>query len=182
MKTPPASPAAPLLVALLLVAAPASALARSSDRNKPMDIAANTTNYVTDESEPSVLSGNVVITQGTLDIRSSKAEVTSRDSEPTRVVLTGSPARLKQEMDDGSPFSADASRIDYDLTSDIVTLTGDVVVKQRGNTMNGPRVVYNMKTGRVQASGSESDGGRVRMRLVPRTAPASPARDGAEGG
>jgi lipopolysaccharide export system protein LptA len=181
MKTPLASLAAPLLVALLLVALPAGVQARSSDRNKPMDIAANDSSYSTDESEPAVLSGNVIITQGTLDIRSARAEVTVRNSEPSRVVLTGSPAKLKQEMDDGAPFSADASRIDYDLTSDIVTLTGNVVVKQRGNTMNGPRVVYNMKTGRVQASGSESNGGRVNMRIQPKAASPGAANE-PEGG
>ena len=174
MKTPSASPAATFLVALLLAALPASVLARSSDRNQPMDVLAADIQHALNESEPTVLKGNVAVTQGTLDIRASRAEVTTRNDDPSRVVLTGSPARLKQEMDDGSPFSADASRIDYDLTSDTVTLTGNVVVKQRGNTMNGPRVVYDMKTGRVQASGSESDDGRVRMRLMPSTTTPAP--------
>ncbi len=179
MKTPLASPATPLLVALLLVAMPSSLLARSSDRNQPMDVLAANIKHALNESEPTVLQGNVAVTQGTLDIRASRAEVTTRNDDPSRVVLTGSPARLKQEMDDGSPFSADASRIDYDLTTDVVTLTGNVVVKQRGNTMNGPRVVYDMKTGRVQASGSETDGGRVRMRLMPKTtAPATEPEGG----
>lgn len=175
MRTPPADATATLLLALLLAALPSGALARSSDRNQPMDISANSTNYVTDESEPTILSGNVIIRQGTLDIRSARAEITSRNNEPTRVVLTGSPAKLKQQMDDGSPFSADASRIDYDLARDTVVLTGNVVVKQGGNTMNGPRVVYDMKTGRVQASGSDSEGGRVNMRILPKNPVPAPA-------
>lgn len=177
MRTP-ASLAATLLLALL--AAPTEGLARSSDRDKPMDINADDIDHALDGSRPATLSGNVVITQGTLDIRSARAEVTVRGSEPTRVVLTGSPATLTQEMDDGSPFSANAQRVDYDLDTDIVTLTGNVVVKQRGNTMNGPKVVYNMGTGRVQASGNASEGGRVNLRLVPNRAPRP--TNGSEGG
>ncbi|AWV06556.1 lipopolysaccharide transport periplasmic protein LptA [Marilutibacter maris] len=175
MRTPNASRAALTLAALFLAtlslaALPAGVQARSSDRGKPMLINADDADHALDESQPTVLSGNVVITQGTLDIRSARADVTTRNNEPTRVVLTGSPARLKQEMDDGSPFSANASRIVYDLTSDTVTLTGNVTVNQRGNTMNGPRVVYNMKTGRVQASGTGtgSGNGRVSMRIEPK--------------
>ncbi|MCF7222472.1 lipopolysaccharide transport periplasmic protein LptA [Marilutibacter chinensis] len=168
MRTPNASRTALMLAALLLVALPAGVLARSSDRTKPMLIDADNVVHALDESQPTVLSGNVVITQGTLDIRSARADVSIRNNEPTQVVLTGNPARLKQEMDDGSPFSADASRIVYDLTTDTVTLTGNVTVNQRGNTMNGPRVVYNMKTGRVQATRNGTDSGRVSMRIEPK--------------
>ena len=182
MRTPHASRSAPLLVALSLAALslaalPAGVQARSSDRGKPMLINANDVDHPLDESQPTVLSGNVVITQGTLDIRSARADVTTRNNEPTQVVLTGSPATLKQQMDDGSPFSANAGRIVYDLTSDTVTLTGNVTVNQRGNTMNGPRVVYDMKTGRVQASGAGAESGRVSMRIQPRN---TPPADGAE--
>ena len=43
----------------------ASALARTSDRNKPMDIDAGRSDYSMDDSRPTTLSGGVVITQGT---------------------------------------------------------------------------------------------------------------------
>ncbi|QDH69339.1 lipopolysaccharide transport periplasmic protein LptA [Marilutibacter alkalisoli] len=175
MKASAASLTALLAIALLAVL-PADLLARSSDRNQPMDIDADDFDHSLNESQPTVFIGNVVIKQGTLDIRSVRAEVTVRNGEPTRAVLTGSPATLKQEMDDGSPFNARANRIDYDLTVDTVTLTGDVSVRQDGNTMNGPRLVYNMRTGRVQASSNASDNGRVKLRIMPKNGNAAPGK------
>ena len=67
----------PLSLALLLALLPASALARTSDRNKPMDIDAGRSDYSMDDSRPTTLSGGVVITQGTLEIRSDTAVIHS---------------------------------------------------------------------------------------------------------
>jgi lipopolysaccharide export system protein LptA len=168
-----------LLPVLLLALMPASVLARSSDRNKPMDIDAGGTDYSMDDSRPTVLSGGVIITQGTLDIRSSRAEVTTRNGEPVRVVLTGSPASLKQQLDDGKPMNAVARNVDYNLNTEVVVFTGDVDIKQPSGSITGQRVVYDMKTGRVQGGGEGS--GRVKMRILPRnngnTGPATPPAD-----
>lgn len=167
------------LLALLLAAtfvAPTVALARSSDRNKPMDIDAGASDYSLDDSRPTVLSGGVTITQGTLDIRSSRAEITQRNGEPVRALLTGSPVRLTQQLDDGTPMSALANRIDYDLKTEIVVFTGKVAIQQPRGTLNGERVVYNMRSGQVTGGGPGN--GRVKMRIQPKGAPAAPQGGG----
>ncbi len=156
------------------VTAPMSALARSSDRNQPMDIDAGQSDYSMDDSRPTVLSGGVIITQGTLDIRSSRADITQRNGDPVRAVLTGAPVRLKQQLDDGKPMNAVASKIDYDLRTEIVVFTGKVQISQPSGSISGERIVYNMTTGRVQGGGEGS--GRVQMRLLPRNNPGTPAR------
>ncbi|MDQ3206625.1 MAG: lipopolysaccharide transport periplasmic protein LptA, partial [Pseudomonadota bacterium] len=168
MKSLPAS-----LLVLLLAGASSAALARSSDRNQPMDIDAGATDYSVDDSRPTVLSGGVIISQGTLDIRADRAEITQRNREPVRVVLTGGPVRLSQRLDNGDAMNAAASRIDYDLRSEIVVFTGKVTISQPGNTLSGERIVYNMQTGRVQGGGEGS--GRVKMRILPRGGAASGA-------
>lgn len=161
---------APLLSLALLAAAlaPASALARTSDRGKPMDIEAGRTDYSLDDSRPTTLSGGVVITQGTLDIRSSQAVITSRDGEPVRAVLTGGPVKLKQELDDGKAMNAVANKVDYDLKSEIVVFTGGVNIRQPSGSIAGERVVYNMKTGQVQGGGDGA--GRVKIQIMPKNA------------
>lgn len=166
MKGLPASALALLLA--VVIAVPATVQARSSDRNQPMDIDADNSDYVLDDRRPSVLSGNVTITQGTLDIRSSRAEITLRGGEPTRVLLTGGPVKLNQQLDDGTPMSATASKVDYDLTTEIVVFTGNVNLQQPRGSLRGERVVYNMRTGQVQGGGKDS--GRVKMRILPRNA------------
>ncbi|MEG3191783.1 lipopolysaccharide transport periplasmic protein LptA [Lysobacter sp. D1-1-M9] len=172
MKALPAS-----LLALVLAAASSTALARSSDRNQPMDIDAGEFDYSLDESRPTVASRGVIITQGTLDVRSSRASIFQRNGEAVRVVLTGGPARLSQQLDNGDPMTAAANQIDYDLRTEIVVFTGDVRVAQPGNTLSGQRIVYNMQTGRVQGGGEGA--GRVRMRIMPRNTGASESSGGA---
>lgn len=165
----PANVRAAALAALLVAALPLGALAKSSDRGQPMDIEAGASNYSLDDTRPTILSGGVTITQGTLRITAARAEITQRNGDPTRAVLTGGPVKLSQQLDDGTPMNASAARVDYDLTSEVVVFTGNVAIQQPRGSLSGAKVTYNMKTGDV-ASGGGGDGGRVKMRILPRTA------------
>ena len=157
-------PLSAVLLALALM--PATVLARTSDRSKPMDIDAGRSDYSMDDSRPTVLSGGVIITQGTLEIRADQAVITSANGDPVRVVLTGSPVTLKQELDDGKQMDAVAKKVDYDLKTEIVVFTGGVNIRQPSGSIAGERVVYNMKTGQVQGGGQ--DAGRVKIRILPK--------------
>ena len=160
--------AKPVLVVFIAAVAAGSAYARSSDRSKPMDIDAGRQEGTLDDSSPTILSGGVHITQGTLDIQSSTATISTRNGDPSRAVLTGAPVVLKQQMDDGTPMTARASQVDYDLSTETVVFTGNVVIDQPRGSMSGQRVVYNMKTGRVDSGGQGN--GRVKMRILPKSA------------
>lgn len=162
-------PASALALLITTAVVSTAVQARSSDRSKPMDIDAGRSAYSLDDSEPTVLSGGVTITQGTLTIRSARADITQRGGEPVRAVLTGSPVRLTQELDDGTPMTALAGRIDYDLKTEIVTLTGNVRIEQPRGSHSAQRVVYNMRTGQVNSGGGQG-AGRVKMRILPRNA------------
>ena len=161
----------PALAIAIAIAAGGQAHARSSDRSKPMDIDAGRQEGTLDDSSPTILSGGVHITQGTLDIQSSTATISTRNGDPSRAVLTGAPVVLKQQMDDGTPMTARASQVDYDLSTETVVFTGSVVIDQPRGSMSGQRVVYNMKTGRVDSGGQGN--GRVKMRILPKNAAAS---------
>ncbi|NZA27475.1 lipopolysaccharide transport periplasmic protein LptA [Luteimonas sp. SJ-92] len=164
----PRAASALLALATALALSPPAAEARKSDRNQPMDIDAGRHEGVFDDSAPTVLSRGVTITQGTLDIRADRADIHSRGGDITRAVLTGAPAVMRQEMDDGAPMTARARRIDYDMRTEVVTLTGDAFVEQPRGSMKSQRIVYNMQTGRVESGGD--DAGRVQMRFEPRNA------------
>ena len=143
------------------------AAARSSDRNQPMDIQAGHQSGTVDYSQPTTLSGNVKIVQGTLHIDADRAVISFKDGEASQAVLTGKQAVLKQQMDDGTPMTATADRIDYDMLADVVVLTGNyTVTTQRGST-SGQRLTYNLKSGQVDSGGE--DGGRVKMRILPKS-------------
>jgi len=158
------------LLALSAALAAAPAWAKSSDRNQPMDLTSNTQDCsLVDDAGPCVFTGDVRIVQGTLDVRAAKADVRRGGGDIRRVILTGSPVRLKQELEDGGLIDATAANVDYDLQTETVVFTGDVELNQPGRgTMSGGRIVYNMTTGRVQGGGQ--DGGQIRTRILPKGA------------
>ena len=155
-----------LLVAAATVASPL-AVAKKSDRNQAMDITAGKQQGSLDDATPTVLSGGVTIDQGTLHAEASRAEISTRGGEIARVVLSGGPARLNQQLDDGSPMSAVAEKVDYNPNTEMVVFTGNVTIKQPRGSLSGERVVYNMASGQVTSGGEGA--GRVRMRILPKT-------------
>jgi lipopolysaccharide export system protein LptA len=167
----------PLLLAAVAFAVSGLAGARESDRNQPMNIAADRAEGSLDGNGVSVLTGGVVITQGTLDIRAARADIHQRGSEPVRAVLTGNQAVLKQQMDDGSWMTAKADRIEYDMITDIIVLTGNYTVATPRGSTRGQRLTYNLKSGRVDSGGEGN--GRVSMTIVPKAAQQNtpPAQD-----
>lgn len=164
-----------LAIALLVAAAPAAAL--KSDREQPMEIDADGMVSNVDAGD-AVLSGNVRIVQGTLRVRAERAEISRNDAgEVSRAVLTGAPATLAEDLDDGGRLDARAARIDYDMGGKLVVLTGDAVVAQPQGELRGERITYNLETGRLDAGGPEG-GNRVFLRMNPQPQqPTAPAAD-----
>ncbi len=153
-----------LLVATLCCTS--MAMARTSDRNQPMDAESDQNSCVLSDTGQCVMTGNVHIIQGSLNITAGKAVIYRAGGDISRAVLTGSPAVLKQQMDDGTPMTAQASNVDYNLQNEVVVFTGNVELQQPRGTMNGERVVYNLKTGAIDSGGAGS--GRVKMRIMPK--------------
>jgi lipopolysaccharide export system protein LptA len=159
-----------LLLALGLPAALAcvGAFARTSDRNQPLDVMATSTDCTVAGDGPCTFTGNVHLTQGTLVVQGAKAVVHRVNGDIRRVTLTGSPAQMSQELDDGSKINAQASNVDYDMSTDTVVFTGNAVIDQRGGgNITGGRIAYNMKSGQVQGSGGEG-AGRVHVQFPPK--------------
>ncbi|MBA8681861.1 lipopolysaccharide transport periplasmic protein LptA [Stenotrophomonas tumulicola] len=150
---------------------PLFASAKSADRNEPMNIDAGAQSGTLTGDGKTTLSGGVVITQGTLDLRSANAEIQIKDGEAVRAIFTGKQATMRQQMDDGSWMDAKADRIDYDITGEIITLTGNYTVTSARGTNAGQRMVYNTRSGEMNSGG---DGSRVRTVIQPKNkAPAA---------
>jgi lipopolysaccharide export system protein LptA len=161
-----------VLLAAALVACAGTALAKTSDRNQPMDAESNQNNCILTDAGQCVMTGNVQISQGSLHIDAAKAVIYREGGDISRAVLTGAPAVLKQQMDDGTPLTARASNVDYNLRTEVVVFTGDVQLDQPRGSMSGQRVVYNLKTGVIDSGGEGN--GRVKMHILPKNvAPAS---------
>jgi lipopolysaccharide export system protein LptA len=169
------------------VALTSHAFALSSDRNQPMLIDANyqksTQSQTGKAGDPDVtkLDGNVVMTQGSMKahadhatIYKNPAGVTDKNGKPggvTRVVLTGKQAHLQQVHDgDCGMMTGDADNIDYLNDTGLATLTGNVVVVQKGKgEFHGERMIYNTNTGEMESGDASSSAGRVHIMMEPKS-------------
>ena len=157
---------ASFLVGALLLA-PSVVLAKSSDRNQPMSLDAGHQVGSLEGNGTITMSGGVIVQQGSLDIRSQTGVVTMKNNDITRVVFTGSPVTLKQQMEDGSMMNATANRIEYDIVNEIVTFIGNYTVKTPKGSNSGQKLVYNLRTGNMESGG---DGTRVKTVIQPKSA------------
>lgn len=152
-------------------------MSKTSDRQQPMDVRSDHSDCTLDDNAPCKFNGNVVITQGSLKINASAAVVHRRNGDLNRAVLTGTPVRLSQQLDNGSDFNAVASTVDYDLSAETVVMSGNVTIDQPGRgSMSGQKVTYNLKTSRVESGGEGN--GPVTLRFIPKSAQAKPATQG----
>lgn len=161
-------PAAPSLILLVCLLAAAPVLAKSSDRDQPMDIGADRTDALLGDDSVSTLEGNVRIRQGTMEVDADKAEIHRRAGEIDRIVLTGAPARLSQISDQGERMDAQARQIVYTPPNEMMVLTGNVEIQQPRGNLRGETIKYDIATGRLDGGG---DGQRVSMRILPKSAP-----------
>jgi lipopolysaccharide export system protein LptA len=155
-----------LLALGLLALAPASA--RQADRDQPMDVKAAHFDGFQKPNSVSTLKGDVIITQGTLKATGAQAKVYfDADSQISRVVLSGNPAHLQQQDDNGNLMQGEAATIDYQVGKDLALLQGHASVVQQGRgEAHGDRLSYNTRTS--QMTGDSGGDGRVHMIFKPR--------------
>ena len=176
------------LAAAVFALGAGGAIARDSDRNQNMNIASAHSEGSLDDSGVYTFTGAVVITQGTMEIHADRADIHRAGGDVSRAELTGKPATLKQQMNDGTWMNAKADRIDYDTRNDVIVLTGNYTVTTPRGSTTGQRLTYDLKNSRVESGG---DSGRVNMTFVPKSAqnggtvpapkPAAPKPDAPKG-
>ena len=155
-----------VLAALVAAFAPASH-ARTGDRNQPMDIEASRQVCGLGANDSCTLTGNVILSQGSLKVTAAKAVIEQSAGDPSRALLSGG-VTLRQALDDGNQIDAKSSNVDYNLKTEVVVFTGNVEIVQQRGMLSGQRVVYNMKSGQVESGGDGK--GRVKMRILPKSA------------
>ena len=123
------------------------------------------------------LSGNVVITQGGLNLRAEQAQVRQGADGQAEVSVSGgaqTPARFEQTSTRaGESMQGQAQRIEYSGRSATVTLSGQAVLRRmRGaqvlDEISGASITYNRNTEEFQVQGEPrkpEGGGRVRGTL-----------------
>jgi lipopolysaccharide export system protein LptA len=144
-------------------------VALESDRQEQLLINADTTDGTLGDGT-AILRGKVEIRQGSLLVRANVAEVEKADGRVRRVVLTGTPVLLQQEIENEGLVTATAKTITYQVATGIVTLTGAADVNHPQYHISGEVLTYDMNQQHFQGSGGEGKG-RIRIELAPEVIP-----------
>ncbi len=169
----PCHPALPLamLLCTALAAAPA-AWAEKADREKEIQVLADKLT-ADDAKKEAVYEGNVVITQGTMRITSSRI-VVREDSEGFRTyVATGSPVTYRQKRDKVDDWvDAVAERAEFDDRSETLRLYSGARLKSSQGELNGDFISYDRNKEFFQVTGAPpgapvANPSRVKATIVP---------------
>jgi len=153
-----------LYLCLLCLSLPVMAL--ESDRQKSLEVSANSTNGTLGDGITTLI-GSVDIRQGTLRIKADEAEVKKVDGRVNSVTFRGQPAFLEQEIEEQGLVQATANVIDYQVASGLVTLTGNADVKHPQYQISGELLIYDLNVQHFQGSSDENGNGRIHILLDP---------------
>jgi lipopolysaccharide export system protein LptA len=154
-------------LALLALLLPGLAWGLSSDRDKPIQIAADKAT-LDEKAGISIYEGNVHLHQGTLQIRGSKMTVQLTNNRIELITIEGKPAQFSQRPDNAdTDQQAEAGHIEYHAREQRLVLQGDANIRQQGREeFSSDYIEFNLRDNTVQAGGSDQDG-RVHIILQP---------------
>ena len=154
-----------ILAACFLASGVSSVYALQTDRQQPLEINADSTDGTLGDGKAE-LRGNVLIRQGSLVIIADVAEVEKVEGRVREVILTGEPVQLEQDIEQQGRVLATANRIEYQVATGLVTLTGSADVQHPEYRISGDVLNYDLNQQHFQGSGEEENG-RIRIELDP---------------
>lgn len=145
-----------------------------TDRDQPLQVAADNAHF-DEKTGIATYRGAVVIRQGTLELRSDELVINvDKQGNVTKTSARGKPARYQQQVDPKKGLvSAEATRIDYDLKNEVITLNGQARLRQDGASFQGATITFAIARQQVDAKGDASN--RVQLVLPPQ--PRAPRKD-----
>jgi len=163
------------LVFLGVLALPSAAQAERADRDKPINVEADSVK-VDDLKKLAIYEGHVVLTQGTLMINADRVEVRQDDKGVISGLATGKPVYFRQKMEASNEYAEGwAERVEYDDQGDKIKLLGQARLKRGIDELRGNLITYDSATEFFQAKGGTSGpSGRVRAVIRPRNGANSP--------
>src|SRR5262245_579535 len=170
------------LLCCLSLALAHPAAAEKADRDKPVNLEADRVT-IDDAKKLAIFEGNVVLTQGTLQIRGRRMEV-GQDQEGFRLGTTwGDPAYFKQKREGFDEYIEGwAERLEYDGRAQTMQMFTRAQLKRGEDEVTGNYISYDSRTeffqvigGGATAAAPDNPDGRVRAVIQPKPKEPPPA-------
>ena len=171
-----------LLFALAAVFTAQMAVAEKADRDKPMNVEADSLKH-NEQQQITTFTGKVVMTKGTLVLKAGKMEV-KQDSQGNQLAqLWADPGErifFRQKREGVDEYTeGEAETVVYNSQADTITLTQRAELRLLRGTLvadriQGQQILVNNNTevfsvdGKTSTAGSNSGGQRVKATITPR--------------
>ncbi|WP_369583518.1 lipopolysaccharide transport periplasmic protein LptA [Kingella oralis] len=162
------------LLAATLALGSLNAHALESDRQQPISIDADQ-GSLDQKNQVTVFTGNVIITQGTLNMRANAVRVVKDPNGNQTMNAQGNPVYFRQELDNNRGIAEGwGDRAEYVSANHTVKLVGNAKVRRGGDVATGNAISYNTQTEVYTVLGGNATGSknnpRVHIVIQPSTA------------
>jgi lipopolysaccharide export system protein LptA len=112
--------------------------------------------------------GNVILRQGSIDIRADKVVITRPNGQDGQETIDayGKPATFHQIMDDGKPIDGASLKMRYETAIDFLKMTDEAILIQEGSEIQGKVITYKIDEQRLVAESGKKK--RVTTILQPK--------------
>lgn len=168
-----------IVVAATALSLTCSAFAERADRQKPVHIEADRM-MIDDLKKVQILEGNVILNQGTMQLRAERIVVTQDESGFQRGIATSGKdglARYREKRERSNDFvEGEAERIEYDAKTEQTQFFKRAWIKSGGDEVRGDYISYDALTEKYNVKNSGDSGvkgnpneSRVKMIIQPKT-------------
>lgn len=142
-----------------------NAHALSSDKDQPIDILADSVD-LNEAKGISIYKGDVELNQGSIRLKADKVTIYYKGKNPNKVVAVGNLVKFRQLPDNSKEYiEGQASRAEYEVSSEELTLIGKARLKQGKDTFSSDRIIYDRVRSVVKAGAAAKGKQRVKITI-----------------
>lgn len=132
----------------------AVAHAERADREKPITFSSDSSEAINYDTKEATLSGNVIITQGTMIIRADRVKFRQNPDNSLSATAYGKPVSFRQKRDNVDEFvEGYALRVEYDGQKELLELFDQALLKRENDEIRSNYISYNTGTEIFRAEG-----------------------------
>lgn len=155
----------PILLGCLLLST--QVFSKTGDQQQPIQVEADSLE-IRDNDNINYYSGNVKLTQGSLEIHSDQLTLHFDENKTLNLMkMSGSPATFRQLNDNNLEIIGEAQEMEYRESKSTLILLDNAKLTQGGDIIEGNKITFDTDTNSIEASSVEPDD-RVRMLIQPK--------------
>ena len=154
-----------LFMLVLIACFSTNGWALSTDKDQPVSIEADSVD-IDETKEIAIYHGNVILIQGSINLKASKVVVHNFQSDNAHIVATGKQVSFSQQQDNSPDLiKGRADKVEYGINSARLELTGKGSLVKGKNTFRNDKIIYDREKAVVKAGTSAKGKERVKITI-----------------